>query len=359
MTLFFFLVTLEVKRELTHGELASLRTAALPVAAAVGGIIGPAAIYLALNASGEANGWGIPVATDIAFALAALALLAKHAPAALVTFMLTLAVVDDIAAIGIIAVFYSDAIDIVALAVAAAFISTMVIAHRIGINGFIVYWVLGVFAWVAMHESGVHATLAGVLVAAITPATARISIDRLSSEGPRLLERALRGAHDESDAALGELETLVAETEAPLERLERSVHPISGYLVLPLFALANAGISLSPESVTEALQSRITLGVYAALVFGAPLGVMGAALLAVKSGLASLPTGVGWRHIAGAGALAGIGFSVSIFITELAFDSPEAQQAKIGVVAASLTAAFLGWLLLREPTSTSAEQESI
>ncbi|MDA1061540.1 MAG: Na+/H+ antiporter NhaA [Chloroflexi bacterium] len=355
MTLFFFLVTLEVKRELLHGELASLRTAALPLAAALGGIVGPAAIYLALNASGEASGWGIPVATDIAFALAALALLSRNAPAALVTFMLTLAVVDDIVAIGIIAVFYTETIDLAPLSLAALFVGTMFAAQRAGVTGFLVYWLIGLLAWIAMHESGVHATLIGVLTAAITPSVARVSIDRLSSEAPALLEQAAGTDHDEAEAALGQLETLVADTEAPLERLERTVHPISGFLVLPLFALANAGVSLSPDALAEAIESRVTLGVYLGLVVGAPVGVLGASWLAVKSGLATLPAGVSWRQIAGVGALAGIGFSVSIFITDLAFgDSPEAQQAKIGVTAAALTAAFLGWLLLRGGAASTA-----
>lgn len=360
MTLFFFLVTLEVKRELLHGQLASFRTAALPVAAAIGGIVGPAVIYLALNASGEASGWGIPVATDIAFALAALALLARGAPVALVTFMLTLAVVDDIAAIGIIAVFYTDSIDLTALSFAVLFLGVMFTAQRAGVTGFGAYWVIGLIAWIAMHESGIHATITGVLVAAITPAAARVSVERLASEGAVLLERAVGSDHNSSEAALGELETLVADTEAPLERLERAIHPITGYLVLPLFALANAGVSLSPDALSDAIESQVTLGVYLGLVAGAPIGVLLFSWLAVKSGLAALPAGVGWRQIAGVGALAGIGFSVSIFITDLAFgDTPEAQQAKIGVTAAAVTAALLGWLLLRGTSAPDVAEDAI
>jgi len=349
MTLFFFLVTLEVKRELLHGALASVRTAALPVAAAIGGIVGPALIYIAVNfGQPSVEGWGIPVATDIAFAVAALSLVARGAPSALVTFMLTLAVVDDIAAIGIIAVFYTDAIDPQALLVAGLFIGLMIVAQRAGVSGFLPYWIVGIAAWVAMHESGVHATITGVLVAAITPSAARVTRDRFLAESPPLLERAASEDHNESEVALGRLETLVVDSEAPLERLERTIHPISGYLVLPLFALANAGVSLEADVLREALDSRVTIGTFLGLVLGAPVGILFASWAAVKSGLAGLPDGVGWRHIAGVGALAGIGFSVSIFITDLAFgDTPEAAQAKIGVTAAALVASLLGALLLR------------
>lgn len=349
MTLFFFLVTLEVKRELLHGELASLRRASLPVAAAIGGIVGPAAIYLAVNVGGGSpSGWGIPIATDIAFAVAALSLLAKRAPPALVMFMLTLAVVDDIAAIGVIAVFYTEEIDPAALALAGVFVGAIVGAQRAGVSGFLPYWIVGLFAWAAMHESGVHATLTGVIIAAITPAVARVAAEHLAAEAPVLLERAVDAAHDVSEAALGRLEALVVDTEAPLERLERAIHPISGYIVLPLFALANAGVSLEPAAFGDAIESRVALGTYFGLVVGAPLGVLTASWIAVRVGVASLPARVGWRQIAGVGALAGIGFSVSIFITDLAFaDSPEAQEAKIGVTAAALTAALLGALLLR------------
>ncbi|MBT5774580.1 MAG: sodium:proton antiporter, partial [Dehalococcoidia bacterium] len=168
------------------------------------------------------------------------------------------------------------------------------------------------------------------------------------ADGPKLLERAGSADHGESDYALGELETLVVDSEAPLERLERTIHPISGYVVLPLFALANAGVALDPETLREALDSRVTMGTFFGLVVGAPIGILVASWMAVRSGLAVLPMGISWRQIAGVGALAGIGFSVSIFITDLAFsDSPEAAQAKIGVTAAALVASLLGWLLLR------------
>jgi len=349
MTLFFFLVTLEVKHEMLHGTLASFRTAALPVAAALGGIVGPAVVYVLLNwGEPSVSGWGIPVATDIAFAIAALSLVARGAPASLVTFMLTLAVVDDIAAIGIIAVFYTESIDPVALMMAGLFIGAMLLAQRTGVSGFLPYWVIGLALWVAMLESGVHATLTGVLIAAMTPAGARLARERLLADGPKLLERAASLDHDESEYALGELETLVVDSEAPLERLERSIHPISGYVVLPLFALANAGVALDPETLREAVESRVTMGTFFGLVVGAPVGILVASWMAVRSGLAVLPMGISWRQIAGVGALAGIGFSVSIFITDLAFsDSPEAAQAKIGVTAAALVASVLGWLLLR------------
>ena len=223
-------------------------------------------------------------------------------------------------------------------------------AHRAGVSWFAVYWLTGLLAWIAMHESGVHATLTGVLTAAITPSVARVSIGRLSSEAPALLEQAVRADHNDAEAALGELEVLVADTETPLERLERAVHPMSGFLMLPLFALANGGVSLSPGALNEAVESRVALGVYLGLVAGAPAGVLAASWLAVRSGLAALPAGVDWRQIAGAGTRRDrfLRLDLHNFITDLAFsDSPEAQQTKIGVTAAAVTAALLGWLLLR------------
>lgn len=353
MAIFFFVIGLEIKREFVHGELRERRKAALPMMAAVGGMIVPALTFFAFNGTGEdGRGWGIPLATDIAFALGVLGLLGRSLPAELRVFLLALAVVDDIGSILVIAVFYTGSVDLQALGWGALVLGAIIVASRVfGIRVVGLYVVLGVLFWVALEKSGIHATLAGVILGLLTPAHAhynpkgfRATIDVLARRHEAATER-----HDEeeAEAALGEIDDLVEGSESPLERLERQVHPWSSFLILPLFALANAGIVLSGDALSDAFSNSVTYGVIAGLLVGKTVGVTAFTYLAVKMGIAALPSGVTWTHIIGTAMLAGIGFTVSIFIAGLAYDHPLSEDAKVGVLVASIVAGVGGYLFLR------------
>jgi Na+:H+ antiporter, NhaA family len=309
MTLFFFVVAMEIKREFVDGELSDPRKAALPALAAVGGMIAPALVYLALaSGPGTGRGWGIPIATDIAFAVGVLALIARNAPPAIRVFLLTLAIVDDIGAILVIAIFYSSSLSLTALAISIGSLAAIVLTHRAGIRPISVYVALGIASWVAMVESGIHPTISGVVVGLLTPA------------------RPLRG-----------------DDEPLTEKLTDRLHPYTSFVIVPLFALANAGLRLSPSDITDALTSKVGVAVAAGLVVGKIVGVTGVSFIAIKSGLATLPNGIRFKDIASISALAGIGFTVSIFITNLAFENEALQtQAKVGIIAASILAAATG-----------------
>ena len=353
MAIFFFVAGLEIKRELLHGELASRRRAALPVAAALGGMAVPAAIYAAFNAGSEgARGWGIPMATDIAFSLGVLALLGRRAPFNVKVLLLALAIVDDLGAIAVIAVFYSDSLSPAALAWAAAVVVLVVAARRAGVTSAWPYVVLGAALWLAVYKSGVHATIAGVVLAMLTPASAVFARERFEANALDLAAR-FRAARDAGDrdaeqAALGEIERLARGSEAPLDRLERALHPWVSYLVVPLFALANAGIAIDGGALRDAASSSVTAGVALGLVVGKPVGVVLFAWLAVRTGLATLPANVRMLPVAGVGLLAGIGFTVSLFVTGLAFDSASLQaDAKMAILGASVIAGAAGYVYLR------------
>ncbi len=353
MAVFFFVVGLEIKRELLHGELSSVRKAALPVVAAVGGMATPALIYLLFNTSGDGlNGWGVPMATDIAFALGVLALLGRRVPAELRVFLLGLAVVDDLGAIAIIATFYTDMIDWTNLGLGIALFAVMAGCIRIGIRSLGFHLILCVVMWQFFLESGIHATLMGVMVAAIVPAEPYLQRKDYPSAVEDLLHDyrlALENEdHEKAQAIVERIETLSRGTEGPMERLERIVHPWVSFAVLPIFALANAGIVFTSGTLSEAASSRVTLGVAAGLLIGNPVGVLGMTWLAVRLGIGELPSGVAWRHVLGAGFLAGIGFTVAIFVSGIAFDDPAVvDQAKMGVFGASLIAGVVGYLFLR------------
>lgn len=359
MAIFFFVVGLEIKREVLHGELASPRKAALPIAAALGGMLVPAGIYAAFNAGGDgAAGWGIPMATDIAFALGVLALLGRRAPFALKVFLLALAIADDLGAIIVIAIFYTDSLSLEALAWAGALIALILASARAGIRATNYYVLIGALFWVAVLESGIHATLAGVVLAFLTPATALLRGADFEANAKLLLERHAEakraGDEDRQQVALQEFERLSRGFEAPLERLERVLHPWTSFIIVPIFALANAGVVVSSEAVRSAIESPVTLGVFFGLVVGKPVGILAFSWIAVRSGLASLPTGIGFGHITGAGLLAGIGFTVSLFITGLAFTSDQlVADGKMGILAASVIAGAVGftylWILPGEP----------
>ncbi|HUF59739.1 MAG TPA: Na+/H+ antiporter NhaA [Actinomycetota bacterium] len=361
MTLFFLVVGLEIKREFQTGELQDRRAAALPVVAAIGGMIVPALIYLALNAGGEGTaGWGIPMATDIAFALGVLVLAARHAPSGLKPFILTLAIVDDIGAIIVIALFYASGVSILSLAAAAALCLLMLALRRVGVKATPVFLGLGALVWLATYESGVHPAIAGVVLGLMAPAESYQRPHAVSAEARRTADLTMDDPEPpDADAAQWlRLASLSREAVSPLTRTEHALLPWTSFVIIPLFAFANAGVRLSGEQLADAWASRVTLGVVLGLVIGKVVGISGAAAIAVATRVARLPAGVRMIHIVGAAAVAGIGFTVSLFITELAFDDGSLiAEAKVGVLAASILAGLLGWFVFR--LSPSVDEETL
>jgi NhaA family Na+:H+ antiporter len=352
MAIFFFLVGMEIKHEIVHGELADMRRAALPIFGALGGMIVPALLYMALNVghAGQ-HGWGVPMATDIAFSLGVLGMV-KGVPQDLKIFLLTLAIADDIGAIAVIAVFYTDSLNPQSLFVGLILLALIFVLRKVGISQPVLYFVLGVGFWVAILRSGIHATIAGVVLGFMVPTTATLSLREFQEIGTGIVERFRRApAHGDEKTAknlLGSIEQLVHGTESPSELLTRKLNDWVSFLVLPLFALANAGVTFSGGTWRGLLTSRIAWGILLGLVVGKPLGIIGFARLAVRSGFAQVPNGVTWRQLNAVGILAGIGFTVSIFISSLAFGDPShLLEAKTGVLAASLLAGVLGYFALR------------
>jgi Na+:H+ antiporter, NhaA family len=350
MALFFLVVGLEIKRELTTGELRQPRAAALPAIAALGGMVVPALLYLAINPSGEpGRGWGIPMATDIAFALGVLAIVGRGLPTALKSFLLALAIVDDIGAILVIAIFYSGSISHGPLLTAAGLLALILVLQRLHVRWTAVYVLVGVSVWLATLQSGIHATIAGVALGLATPAVAFQRPKAVSLEAHRIADDTVDDpVPPDADAHQWlHLAGLTREAVSPLARLEHLLHPWTSYVVIPVFALANAGVSISRSSLGNALTSGITLGVVAGLVVGKTVGVTMFTWLATRTGITRLPEGVGWGQLVGVAALAGIGFTVSLFITSLAFQTQAIQDAaKVGILIASLLAGLLGALLL-------------
>ncbi len=355
MAIFFFVVGLEIKREVLVGELSSLRGAALPAGAALGGMVLPALIYAGINIGGAgAVGWGIPMATDIAFAVGLLILLGDRVPVAARIFLTAVAIVDDIGAVLVIALFYTGAISWGSLALAAGLLAALVACNRAAVHQPAVYAILGIGVWLAVLESGVHATVAGVLVAMTVPTRSWIDVGELVNRGRVLLgelERSCRGAatvlsDEHQQTAIQELEELAERAETPLQHLEHSLNGWVAYAIVPLFALANAGVALDGDWAAS-LTDRVTLGVAAGLVVGKPIGITLATWLAVRSNLSALPAGVTWRHVHGLAWLAGIGFTMSLFVTGLAFgEGDQADAAKVGILGASLLAGLVCWTLL-------------
>ena len=357
MVVFFFVVGLEIKYELVHGDLRDPRTAALPIIAAVGGMVVPAGLYAVIARSGEgASGWGIPMATDIAFAVGVLGLLGRRIPSPARLFLLTLAIVDDIGAILVIAVFYTADLDLRALAVALGLLALMVGMRLLRIWAIWAYAVVGVLAWLATLQSGVHATLSGVAIGLLTPATALLR--EKTARG--YAQAALADRHLDADE-LHRLRFLLGESVSVVERLQNRLHPLSAYVVLPVFALANAGVPLGGGAITEALGSDVALGIAVGLVVGKPVGIVLASWLAVRLGLGRLPQQTGWRAMAGLGAVGGIGFTVSLFIAGLSFpgDAVLTGDAKVGILGGSLVAAVIGLALLLLVTRRGDEAEPV
>jgi NhaA family Na+:H+ antiporter len=353
MVVFFFVVGLEVKREFLCGALSDWQRAALPVVSAVGGMIVPAMLYIAFNyAQPTARGWGIPMATDIAFALGVLALLGDRIAPSLRIFLLALATVDDIGAILVIALFYSEGLVPIALVFALVLVAMLVSMQRLGVRNLLYYAPVAVLFWFAVLASGVHATIAGVVLGFVTPIRPFITKEAYSETALALVDdvqdATTNGDIDRSEAILGQIEEITAATEAPADRLIRLVHPWSSYVVLPLFALANAGVRLSTETIQQALTSAASTGIFVGLTAGKPLGIVLFAFLAVRLGLARQLAGVRWSQMVGVGLLGGIGFTVSLFISGLAFsDASVIASARISILAASVVAGLAGYLVLR------------
>ncbi|HHL39662.1 MAG TPA: Na+/H+ antiporter NhaA [Deltaproteobacteria bacterium] len=356
MSVFFFLVGLEIKREVLVGELRSVSRASLPLAAALGGMVVPAALYLLLNFGGEgARGWGVPMSTDIAFALGALALLGRSVPPALLVFLTALAIVDDLGAILVIALFYTEQLSVGALAAALFILALSYIINRMGVRRTLPYVLLGFALWLMLLKSGIHATVAGVLLAMTIPATVTIR----HNEFVNVMERQLgyltgndRGVnvcpveldHDGRQALFRSLEEACHRAQPPLERIEQSLHPWVVYVIMPLFAFANAGVAVDTGALWTAFTDPVFLGVTAGLVIGKQAGVFAFSYGAVRLGLATLPTGVDWRHIYGVGLLSGIGFTMSLFVGNLAFTDPELlATVKLAVIISSIAAGTAGF----------------
>ncbi len=357
MAIFFFVVGLEIKRELVVGELREPRSAILPAVAAIGGMVVPAAVYAVMNAGGDGSGgWGIPMATDIAFALGVVSLLGRRVPATLKIFLLSLAIVDDIGAIGVIAIFFTEELSLGWLGLAVAGIVVMYVLRRLRVWYMPVYVIVGVFVWLATFESGIHATIAGVVLGLLTPARplqppseTRAHLDKLEGESAL----AQRGPREVRATAF-----LIRESMSVAERLEHAIHPWTSYVIIPIFALANAGIALSGDTVSDAATSEITLGVVLGLVIGKVVGIAGFTLIAERLGLASFPAGMRASHVVGVGFIGGIGFTVSLFIAGLAFDTAAIQaEAKVGILAASALAAILGTAVLAWAGRRTSERE--
>lgn len=341
MAVFFFVVGMEIKRELVTGELRDRRAVALPAMAALGGMVVPAAIYLAFNAGGPgSHGWGVPMATDIAFTLGVVALLGPRVPPAVKILLLTLAIVDDIGAIVVIAVFYTAQVEFRFVAAAAVIAGVVWIMHRAQIVYPVMYVVAGLALWLAVYESGIHATIAGVVMGLLTPA--RPAQTELEAEQ---LVDVLDNVADIQADQVRATAILIRGSVSACDRLIDSLHPWTSYLIVPVFALANAGIPLSSEAISS--PSAVLAGVAVALVVGKFVGVSAFSWIAVRLGIGRLPDGVRWGHVLGVAAVAGIGFTVSLFIAGLAFDDPALRtDAKIGTLLASLVAAAVGTIVL-------------
>jgi NhaA family Na+:H+ antiporter len=357
MTLFFFTVGLEIKREILTGELASFRKALLPAVGALGGMLAPAVIYAAFNhGTIQARGWAIPMATDIAFSLGVLAVLGNRIPVGLKVFLSALAIADDLGAVLVIALFYTQTIVWQYLLLSLLFLAALALTNLLWIRWTFIYAVLGIGIWFTMLSSGVHATVAGVLVAIFIPARGKCDTDTFIRTCRTHLERFACEQGDcgystllnpEHLNAVRDIEIACHDVETPLQRMEYSLHSWIAYLVLPLFALGNAGLTLTGLDLSSALQERVSLGIVLGLVLGKPLGIISFTYLAHKALKSPLPEGVTWQHVTGAGALAGIGFTMSLFMASLSFSSSQdVQLSKLAIMVGSLASAGCGLVIL-------------
>jgi len=357
MAIFFFMIGLEIKRNILVGELSNIKVAMLPILAAIGGMIMPALIYLTINYGGDgAGGWGIPMATDIAFAISALVLLGNRVSPSLVTFLIALAIVDDLGAVVVIALFYTEQIHMLPLGLAGLSFLILVSFNRFGIHMILPYFVVGLFMWFFMLESGVHATIAGVIAAMAIPSRPKITPLDFTNHTRNLLDEYDNypvttdyALHEKQKAILININDRINAIGSPAARLEHDLHLPVSLIVIPLFALANAGISIDFSSIGETIVSPVSLGIMAGLILGKVVGIAGIAWLAVKLGIAKLPEGSTMSQVFGVAFLGGIGFTMSIFVADLAFLGNDAMifQAKIGILAASLFAGLFGFVWLK------------
>ncbi len=364
MAIFFFLVGLEIKREVLVGELSNLRSALLPISVALGGAVIPAAIYVLINWGGSGvQGWAIPMATDIAIALGVLALLGKRVPAILTIFLTAVAIADDLMAILVIALFYTASINALALGVGAGLLALLVFCNRMGIRNILIYSIVGIGVWLAFEQSGIHATIAGVLVAWTIPARTRINPGAFLSEVRATLNafessnlEPVRMLTDErQQTAIRAIKDRCELAQAPLQQIEHKLHPWVAFGILPIFALANAGIPLSFGAIEGAVIPAM-LGIGLGLVLGKPLGFLLVAWIMIRGGWATLPAGVTWRHLIGLGMIAGIGFTMSLFIAALSFTDPVLLEAtKLSIVGASVVAGIGGYIILRYARAERAD----
>ncbi len=357
MVLFFFVIGLELKREILVGELADPKQAMLPIIAAIGGMLVPVLIYISINPGGHTfDGWGVPMATDIAFALGTLALLGNRIPKNLLTFLVALAIVDDLGAVLVIALVYTETINLIALAIAGVVLLLLVTLNLGGIRRPLPYILLGIVLWIAMLKSGVHATLAGIFLAFTIPMRPKYDPDRFLSHIHEMVSQIKRAYRREENIvkndelrcrvqALGEGVHLV---QAPAQILENKMHLPSAYLIIPIFSLANAGIPIDWSSFGTTVTHPVSMGIAAGLLGGKLIGIAGFSWVAVKLGLTSLPNGLNFKHIVGVGLMGGIGFTMSIFIAELGFahHAQDLLMAKTGILIASVLAGVSGFLWL-------------
>ena len=357
MAIFFFIVGLEIKREILVGELSNMKVAILPILAAIGGMVLPALIYLWINYGSEgANGWGIPMATDIAFAISALVLLGKRISTALVTFLVALAIVDDLGAVTVIALFYTEEIHIIPLLLAGVSFLFMVALNRFGIYAILPYFIVGISMWFFMLESGVHATIAGVIAAMTIPSKPKFAPVNFTQHTKNQLDEydnypvtTDHMMHEQQKAILLNIKDTINHVHAPASRLEHDLHLPVGLIVIPLFALANAGISIDFSAISKIVLEPVSLGIIAGLILGKVAGIAGISYLAVKLGIAQLPQGSTMAEVLGVAFLGGIGFTMSIFVADLAFLGNETLifQAKIGILLASSFAGLTGFIWLK------------
>ena len=360
MVIFFFVVGLEIKRVLLVGELSSVKKAALPIAAALGGMIFPALIYTIINAGGEGtSGWGIPMATDIAFVVGILALLGKRVPLALKIFILALAIVDDLGAVLVIAIFYTSDISFTSLYIAAGLIVLLIAMNKLGVRNLLIYIFVGIGLWLAFLKSGVHATVAGVLLAFTIPVSSRINTIKFKNETESLLQDFDNaGEHGDNVLTNSERLTIIDQIEnncekilTPLQRFEHGLHPWVSFFIMPVFALANAGVTIG-SGFGSSLTNPVSIGIILGLFLGKQIGIFSFSYLAVKLKFASEPEGVSWKKIYAAAILSGIGFTMSLFIANLAFTSPELlDTAKVGVLSGSLISGIIGFIILKSALS--------
>lgn len=357
MVLFFFLVGMEIKRELVVGELSSIRHAIVPAAAALGGMVVPVSIFLVVLAGSEGSrGWGVPMATDIAFALGIAALAGPRVPVGLKVLLLAIAIFDDLGAVAVIAVAYSDSIEVGPLLLGLATLGVVAAMNRLGIRDVTFYILVGVVTWAAILKSGVHPTTVGVALGFLTPLKSRSSVEALRAEADGILhsideERAAldeaAGRTHHSEAVL-RLRRLAEEAVAPLDRLEHGLNPWVAFLIVPIFALANAGVDLRGDTLSSAAGEPLTWGIALGLFLGKPLGIMAGAWVAIRLG-ARLPEGASWRGVLAVGTIAGIGFTVALFVAELAYTEERLlTYSKVGILAGSLLSGVVGYVLLRQ-----------